>query len=475
LDPDALNFLMRGVDRCEVVMQWVQRLIKDALESGVVNIPAPILSRVFQELSRGIVNVRNVQKIAEIPFPFPYTQMIMVMLILQTMLTPLLAAVTSQTAWWAVLMTFITVLSFWCLNYIASEIEQPFGEDHNDLPIPEMLKDMNKSLRMLLRPETQNCPVYIMKSSGIGPVVKTKTCLEAKYTTLNKELVAGFAKNRSQTLAKLNKACSMRELGSMTMEQAMSNPSRRSSYESRSRASGKRKSFTGSEFIEQDEFERVLTKLNRLSNRSSKLSDKEAGVDSFDFSLEAEGDVAFEGTSINPPPESKHIPDQRLLLAKIHAAQAALEKLSQSAGADRGSTGHGSSVVSPTFAGHSSGADDTEITADIFEGVGLRFLSSEGEDPGGHAQVTSSPPHAGLHSSSPRSPLPSPGRGAQTSDDCVDRLSSTSLPFQADSTSMTVASSAMRDSSSCVGGAGSQCRLQNLSVTIAEAADVHRV
>jgi len=45
LDPEALKFLMRGVDRCEIVLQWVQRLIKDALESGVVNIPPPILSR----------------------------------------------------------------------------------------------------------------------------------------------------------------------------------------------------------------------------------------------------------------------------------------------------------------------------------------------------------------------------------------------------------------------------------------------
>jgi len=209
LDPESLNFLMRGVDRCEIVLQWVQRLIKDNLESGVVNIPAPILSRVFQELSRGIVNVRNVQKIAEIPFPFPYTQMIMVMLILQTMLTPVLAAVTSQTSWWAGLMTFITVLAFWCMNYIAAEIEQPFGEDHNDLPIPEMLKDMNKSLRMLLRPETQNYPNYTPRRCSQGAAgalrVRTKTCLEARYTTMNKDLVAGFAKSRSQTVSKLNK------------------------------------------------------------------------------------------------------------------------------------------------------------------------------------------------------------------------------------------------------------------------------
>mmetsp|Transcript_50149 Transcript_50149/g.126410 ORF Transcript_50149/g.126410 Transcript_50149/m.126410 type:complete len:604 (-) Transcript_50149:66-1877(-) len=323
LDPEALKFLMRGVDRCEIVLQWVQRLIKDALESGVVNIPPPILSRVFQELSRGIVNVRNVQKIAEIPFPFPYTQMIMVMLILQTMLTPLLAAVTSQTSWWACLMTFITVLAFWCLNYIAAEIEQPFGEDHNDLPIPEMLKDMNKSLRMLLRPETQNYPSWTPTTADFncagGLVVKTKTCLEANYTTLNKDLVAGFAKSRSRTIGRLNKL--QGEVFGPPIGSSVIDTGGTAHGVPRKRGQ-RRASFSSPEFEEDYAFEGSSS-----SAECGFMQDVEDSA-SGDHDIDA---IAAEPHS-NPPPESsiysKHALDLSELRDKIQADQVTIESLS---------------------------------------------------------------------------------------------------------------------------------------------------
>merc|ERR1711972_670921 len=50
--------------------------------------------------------------------------------------------------------------AFWGVNYIAAEIESPFGDDPNDLPLQALQKDMNKSLWVLLHPKTQEVPSF---------------------------------------------------------------------------------------------------------------------------------------------------------------------------------------------------------------------------------------------------------------------------------------------------------------------------
>ena len=36
-----------------------------------------------------------------------------------------------------VCLTFTSVFFIWCVNYVASEIESPFGDDANDVPVTE--------------------------------------------------------------------------------------------------------------------------------------------------------------------------------------------------------------------------------------------------------------------------------------------------------------------------------------------------
>merc|ERR1719221_2215102 len=76
MDELKLMYLHNSHDRCEVLLQWIQRLIVDNMGKSVLPIPPPVISRVFQELSRGIVNLNNAQKIKQFPFPFPYAQMV---------------------------------------------------------------------------------------------------------------------------------------------------------------------------------------------------------------------------------------------------------------------------------------------------------------------------------------------------------------------------------------------------------------
>lgn len=155
-----LEYLRTQPDKCEIIMQWIQRLIVDNMNNGVLSIPPPILSRVFQELSRGIVNVHNVRKITEFQFPFPAAQMIVTMLILQWFLTPLMAALMMQTPVWAFFVAFLPIFACWGINYIATEIEQPFGTDFNDMPLHFMQSSLNTSIMSLLDTYAQSPPDF---------------------------------------------------------------------------------------------------------------------------------------------------------------------------------------------------------------------------------------------------------------------------------------------------------------------------
>jgi len=175
INEESLDFLQDVNDRCEILIQWIQSMIVEAQKTGLIDIPAPILSRVFQELSQGIVNLNNVRKIKDVQFPFPYEQMITVMLLVYTAVTPVLASQAINSIWCAAGMCFFSVGAYWSLVYIAREIDQPFGSDANDLPVKFMQIDFNRSLLELLDTRAQTPPTYVF-NPDLMSATATKNC-----------------------------------------------------------------------------------------------------------------------------------------------------------------------------------------------------------------------------------------------------------------------------------------------------------
>merc|ERR1719265_755125 len=93
LDAASLEYVSlwrkNALNKVDISLHWVQRCIVDSMRSGILDVPAPVLSRVFQELSRGNVHLHNVMKISRTPFPFAYAQMVSVLLLAYMLLTPL--------------------------------------------------------------------------------------------------------------------------------------------------------------------------------------------------------------------------------------------------------------------------------------------------------------------------------------------------------------------------------------------------
>ncbi|CAE7910521.1 unnamed protein product [Symbiodinium necroappetens] len=122
-------------NRVEVLLHMIQSLITHNLDVGVLKVQPPILSRVYQTLSRGFVNLLNAKKIADTRFPFPFAQLISALLFLHIVLLPVLISAVISQAWLAFTFTFLPIFSMCCLNYIGVELENPFGRDDNDLPL----------------------------------------------------------------------------------------------------------------------------------------------------------------------------------------------------------------------------------------------------------------------------------------------------------------------------------------------------
>lgn len=139
-----------GFNRVEMVLKTIYTLITKALDDGVLKIPPPILTRVYQTLSRGFVCILNAKKITDTRFPFPYAQLISGLLLIMLVAIPCVMAMLIRNPVWAALFTFVPVFGLFSLNFIASELENPFGHDDNDLPLANFQAEMNSSLLMLL-------------------------------------------------------------------------------------------------------------------------------------------------------------------------------------------------------------------------------------------------------------------------------------------------------------------------------------
>lgn len=155
VDPSTLRYLGKTSAQQNVLLQWVQRLVVDSARAGVIDIPTPILTCAFQELSIGIVHMIDARKLARAPFPFPYAQMAWVMLAFFTTIPVPLICASSMPAMKAAVYTFLIVFVFWAVHYIAVEIEMPFGRRPNDLPLGDVNRRFNRVLERLLETTAQ--------------------------------------------------------------------------------------------------------------------------------------------------------------------------------------------------------------------------------------------------------------------------------------------------------------------------------
>eukprot|EP00746_Dinoflagellata_sp_MGD_P006911 gnl/MRDRNA2_/MRDRNA2_113624_c0_seq1.p1 gnl/MRDRNA2_/MRDRNA2_113624_c0~~gnl/MRDRNA2_/MRDRNA2_113624_c0_seq1.p1 ORF type:complete len:482 (-),score=64.53 gnl/MRDRNA2_/MRDRNA2_113624_c0_seq1:281-1651(-) len=135
LTPEERMALRRADDKVDLVHSWIIESIASASLDKVILTQAPILSRVYQELSNGMLGYNQAYKIALVQFPFAFAQMLTLFLVAFLLCCPIAVFVFTGGEFLTPALTLFTVLGFWGIHEIAVEIENPFGVDDNQLPL----------------------------------------------------------------------------------------------------------------------------------------------------------------------------------------------------------------------------------------------------------------------------------------------------------------------------------------------------
>jgi len=164
MERDALE---DAFDKLTHVMQWITMEVSNLHLFGLVLIPSPILSRVYEDLSSGALAYCEAHTIAFIPFPFLFAQVLTYLLSIFYVLCPLIVQASlsiggeelRHSPWsWPVIMcmNWLLVIGYTTLNEIAIVLEAPFAEDVNNFPIRAWQHRVDRSIEHVAGVGTPN-------------------------------------------------------------------------------------------------------------------------------------------------------------------------------------------------------------------------------------------------------------------------------------------------------------------------------
>jgi len=134
-------------DRMILVSVWINEDINALVPN--CGTPPPIMSRCYQELSNGMLGFNQTLKLADIPFPFPFSQLLELLLIIFTMILPFYTGIFTKGTIITPILAFFITIGFWGLSEISRELEDPFSDGPNQLPIIDMHERFVELLRQI--------------------------------------------------------------------------------------------------------------------------------------------------------------------------------------------------------------------------------------------------------------------------------------------------------------------------------------
>jgi len=170
--------------------QRIARAITSRLASGGMKAPPPIVSRIFQEVSNGLLAYNGATKMKEIPVPFAFVQFNAVLLVIFFVTCPVGIAClvlnsleeTTDASYAltavVVIATMFTVASFTALWLIANELEDPFGDDPNDMPMVQFHHEFCDSLTYALHHSWMEIDSWTVASGDWKPAETTADAAE---------------------------------------------------------------------------------------------------------------------------------------------------------------------------------------------------------------------------------------------------------------------------------------------------------
>ncbi|KAF4670957.1 Zinc finger, RAN-binding domain containing 2 [Perkinsus chesapeaki] len=132
---EEVRFLDMCSNKSLVVARWISESVSRSCLEGIITVPPPVLSRCYQEISNGMLGFNQALKVTLVPFPFPFAQLLALLLLVFAIICPTMIVKMTVGKILSPVLSFFAVLGYWGLNQIAVELENPFGDDKNDLPL----------------------------------------------------------------------------------------------------------------------------------------------------------------------------------------------------------------------------------------------------------------------------------------------------------------------------------------------------
>jgi hypothetical protein len=144
---ELLQAARGALAKVALVTMWLQEfMVRESLAGSTGNVPTPVLSRLYQYVSDGIMGYHQAHKVAYIPFPFPHAQITSLFVLIVVALMPVLMLSYLTNVAFGFALNLFTVLSFVGLHEVARELENPFQNAPNDIPLNNFQAQYNEAL-----------------------------------------------------------------------------------------------------------------------------------------------------------------------------------------------------------------------------------------------------------------------------------------------------------------------------------------
>jgi predicted membrane chloride channel (bestrophin family) len=192
------DIIMGTHDKVLMVMMWITEELSNLVMSDKLTVPAPIVSRPYQELSNGSLGYEQALKIALVPFPFVFHQVSKVSMLILLISAPPFSCFFTESRILAPILAVLVIVGYLGLHHTSLQLEEPYGQDANDQPLFDLQFDFCAFVRQTLETDLPG-----EQRLGLGRYPKQKI-VEVKKDELN---ARGNVKRKSGT------RMSMGELG----------------------------------------------------------------------------------------------------------------------------------------------------------------------------------------------------------------------------------------------------------------------
>lgn len=133
--------------KVSLCFMWLQEFVSREYQDGSTGAMAgTIIGRLHQFSSDGMKGYHQARKVAYTPFPFPHAQLTIMYIFVVVCFCPVLMFSYINNLTFACILNFFTVLCFAGMHEVARELEDPFFNVPNDLPLTTFQAQFNEAL-----------------------------------------------------------------------------------------------------------------------------------------------------------------------------------------------------------------------------------------------------------------------------------------------------------------------------------------